>query len=128
MDFPISNTPLPQKYVNVDIAELKILQGYGSINLRDDLLKLLKGRAMLHICNYLGIKFAVDTFPEDLEYVADELASSRLSLINSEGIKSEVTDISRFDYIDDIYANWYKVLDDWKDNNNENANNSFFMM
>lgn len=128
MDIQPSATSLPQKYQNVDIAELKIIQGYGSITLRDELLKLLKGRAMLHICIYLGITFTVEEFPEELEYVADELAASRLSLINSEGIKAEVTDISRYDYIDDIYAKWYMVLDEWQKNQSGNANKSFFMM
>ncbi|QOC57480.1 hypothetical protein EH802P2_00058 [Enterococcus phage EH802P2] len=127
MDFPVSNTPLPEKYKDVNIDELKIIQGYGSISLRDDLLKLLKGRAMQHICIYIKKPFSVASFPQALEYIADELAASRLSLVNSEGIKTEVTDISRFDYSEDIYANWYKVLDDWVAQEN-GSTKRFFMM
>lgn len=128
MDFPISNTPLPEKYRNVNIDELKIIQGYGSVSLRDDLLKLLKGRAMQHICIYIKKPFTLESFPPELEYIADELAASRLSLINSEGLESEVTDISRYDYQDDIYANWYKVLDDWMDAQEGGSGKRFFMM
>lgn len=128
MDFPVSQTPLPEKYAQVDIDELKILQGYGSVNLRDDLLKLLKGRAMQHICIYIKKPFSVESFPQTLEYIADELAASRLSLINSEGIVTEVTDISRFDYSKDIYEKWYSVLDDWMDLEEGGSGKRFFMM
>lgn len=121
-------TTLPEKYLMVDIAELKLIQGYGALSIRDDLLKLLKGRAMQYICIYIGKTFDVATFPKDLEFVADELAASRLSSINSEGLKAEITDISRFDYTDDIYANWVPVLDEWMRNQTGNANKTFFMM
>lgn len=128
MEFPLDETPLPEKYTNVNIDELKIIQGYGSISLRDNLLKLLKGRAMQHICMYIKRPFSVASFPPPLEYIADELAASRLSLINSEGIKTEVTDISRFDYQEDIYRNWYSVLDEWVSQENGGSTKSFFMM
>lgn len=121
-------TTLPEKYLMVDIAELKLIQGYGALSIRDDLLKLLKGRAMQYICIYIGKTFEVATFPKDLEFVADELAASRLSSINSEGLKAEITDISRFDYTEDIYANWVPVLDEWMRNQTGNANKTFFMM
>lgn len=121
-------TELPTKYQKVDIAELKLIQGYGALAIRDNLLKLLKGRAMQYICIYIGQPFSVESFPEALEFIADELAASRMSTINSEGLDSEVTDISRYDYTDDIYANWVPVLDEWMKNETGNANKSFFMM
>lgn len=119
---------LPEKYTQVDIAELKLIQGYGALSIRDNLLKLLKGRAMQYICIYIGRPFSVKDFPQELEFVADELAASRLSSINSEGLKAEITDISRFDYTEDIYANWMPVLDEWMRNQTGNTNKSFFMM
>lgn len=119
---------LPEKYQNVDIAELKIVQGYGSLALRDNLLKLLKGRAMQYVCIYINKPFSVASFPTELEFITDELAASRLTLINSEGLNSEVTDISRYDYTKDIYAKWLPVLDEWIKNETGNLNKSFFMM
>ena len=106
---------LPPDIEAIDISELKIMLGYFNTAVRDNLLKVLKKRARQHICQI--IKQPVDKFPTELDYIADELTAARLSSLNSEGLKTESTDITRYDYKDDIYANWMPILLDWADDN-----------
>ena len=107
---------LPPDIEAIDISELKIMLGYFNTSVRDNLLKVLKKRARQHICQI--VKQPVNKFPMELDYIADELTASRLSSLNSEGLKTESTDITRYDYKDDIYANWMSILLDWADDNN----------
>ena len=107
--------------VVVDITDLKLMLGYDSMKVKDELLSLLKRRAMQAICLY--INKPVDQLPSELEFIADELVASRINLLNSEGMKTESTDISRYDYVNDIYQTWYKWLDNWvNDNTTKNRN------
>lgn len=108
-------TVLPPDVDVIDISELKLMLGYFNTSIRDNLLKVLKKRARQHICQV--IKQPVLQFPLDLDYIADELTAARLSSLNSEGLKTESTDITRYDYKDDIYANWMPILLDWADDN-----------
>lgn len=64
----------------------------------------------------------------ELDYIADELTASRMSQLNSEGLKTESTDITRYDYKDDIYANWYGILNRWLEQQGEYRNKAFFML
>lgn len=98
-------------YDSIDITELKIMLGYKSINVKDELLRVLKGRAIKAVSLYIGK--APDMFPPELDFIADEFVTSRLTLLNSEGIKVEKTDITSYEYVGDIYAVWYKWLDRW---------------
>lgn len=109
-------TVLPPDVDAIDISELKLMLGYFNTSIRDNLLKVLKKRARQHICQV--IKQPVLQFPLELDYIADELTAARLSSLNSEGLKTESTDITRYDYKDDIYANWMPILLDWADENN----------
>jgi hypothetical protein len=121
------STPLPPEIEAIDISELKIMLGYGNSGIRDNVLKVLKKRARQHICIF--IKRPLTEFPiADLDYIADELTASRMSQLNSEGLKTESTDITRYDYTEDIYKNWYAVLNEWLDNQGEYRKNSFRMM
>lgn len=106
---------LPPDVESIDISELKIMLGYFNSSIRDNLLKVLKKRARQHICQV--IKKPVTEFPMELDYIADELTAARLSSLNSEGLKTESTDITRYDYKDDIYANWMPTLLEWADDN-----------
>ncbi|WAX12676.1 hypothetical protein EC99P1_00084 [Enterococcus phage EC99P1] len=108
-------TVLPPDVDAIDISELKLMLGYFNTSIRDNLLKVLKKRARQHICQV--IKQPVLQFPLELDYIADELTAARLSSLNSEGLKTESTDITRYDYKDDIYANWMPILLDWADDN-----------
>lgn len=107
---------LPPDIDSIDISELKIMLGYFNTAVRDNLLKVLKKRARQHICQI--IKQPLNLFPMELDYVADELTAARLSSLNSEGLKTESTDITRYDYTEDIHAKWMRVLLDWADDNN----------
>ena len=49
-------------------------------------------------------------------------------MLNSEGLKTESTDISRYDYVDDIYKNWYNWLDDWRRKEESNGKNRVRMI
>ncbi len=110
----------------IDISDLKLMLGYQSIAIKDDLLTLLKKRAMTAIAVYVGR--SPDRFPNELEFIADELVASRLTMLNSEGLKTESTDISRYDYVDDIYKNWYNWLDDWRRKEESNGKNRVRMI
>lgn len=118
---------LPPEVASIDITELKLMLGYGNVTVRDNVLKVLKKRARQHICLFIERK--PSEFPiEDLDYVADELTAERMSQLNSEGLKTESTDITRYDYKDDIYKNWYPVLNKWLDNNGEYRKRAFMMV
>lgn len=117
---------LPPDTEAIDITELKIMLGYSNSALRDNVLKVLKKRARQHICIF--IERSIEEFPMDLDYIADELTASRMSQLNSEGLKTESTDITRYDYKDDIYANWYGILNRWLEQQGEYRNKAFFML
>lgn len=106
---------LPEEVAAIDISELKLMLGYFNTAIRDNLLKVLKKRARQHICQVIRITPA--EFPSELDYVADELTAARMSSLNSEGLKTESTDITRYDYKEDIYADWMPILLDWADDN-----------
>ena len=117
---------LPPETEAIDITDLKLMLGYGNSTIRDNVLKVLKKRARQHIC--LFIKKEVNDFPMELDYIADELTASRMSQLNSEGLKTESTDITRYDYKDDIYLNWMSTLHAWADNNGTYKGRKFRMM
>lgn len=106
---------LPPDVEAIDISELKLMLGYFNSAIRDNLLKVLKKRARQHICQVIRVEPI--KFPMALDYIADELTAARMSSLNSEGLKTESTDITRYDYKDDIYANWMPILSDWADDN-----------
>lgn len=106
---------LPPDVEAIDISEIKLMLGYFNSSIRDNLLKVLKKRARQHICQVINVE--VNKFPMELDYIADELTAARLSSLNSEGLKTESTDITRYDYKDDIYLNWMSTLHAWADNN-----------
>ncbi|UQT01029.1 hypothetical protein LMOIWNZ_00003 [Enterococcus phage vB_OCPT_CCS3] len=117
---------LPPETEAIDITDLKLMLGYGNSTIRDNVLKVLKRRARQHIC--LFINKEVTDFPVELDYIADELTAGRMSQLNSEGLKTESTDITRYDYKDDIYANWYAILNRWLKQQGEYRNKAFFML
>lgn len=86
--------------------------GYSNTNVRDTLLISVKKDAISLICLRLGR--TPDRFPEALEVVADNITKAAITQLNSEGLKTEMTDISRYDYVEDIYEQWIPWIDNWQ--------------
>lgn len=97
----------------VSIATIKVLLMQTNTTFQDDILLILKEHSMRWVCTQVGVPF--EAFPDDLEYIADEITMARVNLLQSEGMKAEHTDISRFDYKQDIYSEWIPVIADWVD-------------
>lgn len=97
--------------MTVELRRLKILLGISQDDFsQDEVLTVIKENVINAISQYIGVTPL--SFPYmELEWIADEICTSRYSLLNSEGLKTESTDISRFDYKDDIFAQWLPYLD-----------------
>lgn len=97
-----------------EIDNIKLLLGIEDDE-ADKLLRLLKSNAARAICLFLRSTY----LPLDLEWVADEVAITRYGLINSESIKAESTDLSRFDYKDDIFEQYLPILEQYRDDHRD---------
>ena len=109
----------------MDITNLKLKLGFKNSELRDDVLVAFKTDAYHHICGYIGVPFT--SFPLELDYIADNIASAAFNQANSEGITSEMTDITRFNYEADIYSKWNMYLDQWLNTQNDVRRRSIIM-
>ncbi|CDK41794.1 hypothetical protein GUE55_15300 [Listeria monocytogenes] len=78
-------------------------------NDQDEVLTILISNIQKAILLIVGME-VTDVFPEELSFIAVEIACSRYQQLNSEGLKLESTDISRFDYESDIYAKYRQFL------------------
>lgn len=97
----------------IDITTLKILLMQKNIDYQDEIITKLKEFSMRWVSTQAGRDY--EDFPMPLDYIADEITMARINLLQSEGLKAEHTDISRFDYRTDIYSQWIPVIDDWVD-------------
>ena len=97
----------------MDLERIKVVLGLVDDESKDALLEVLLENAMNTIIVYLG----VNTFPEQLNFIAEELTVSRYRKIGAEGISTEkIDEISTTYSINDL--NRYKdVLNIYKDNN-----------
>lgn len=97
-----------------EIESIKLLLGIEDEE-SDRLLLLLKTNAS----NAIKLFLRSSSLPEELEWIADELAVIRFGLLNSESVKAESTDLSRFDYKDDIFEQYIPILEQYRDDNQE---------
>lgn len=101
--------------MNYDLLDrIKIILKIGTEDkTKDDLLMILLENAVNTVCVYLN----VNDIPDNLSFVAEELAVARYRKIGSEGISTEkVEELSTTFSVDDL--NRYKgILNMYKDNN-----------
>lgn len=97
----------------MDLERIKIILGIDDDDTKDALLTILLENAINTLCVYLG----VDTLPNSLNYIAQELTVSRYNKIGAEGISTEkIGEISTTYSVNDL--NRYKdILNVYKDNN-----------
>ena len=89
---------------------LKIKDGDDS---KDALLTILLENAISTICVFLG----VNTFPDSLSFIAEELTVSRYNKIGAEGISTEkIGELSTTYSVNDL-GRYKDILKMYKDNN-----------
>lgn len=107
--------------VPIELTRLKVLLGIPKDDTtQDEVLTVIKETAQLAICQYIGVT-PLNYPVMELDWIADEISTARFSLLNSEGLKTETTDISRFDYKDDIFAQWLPYLDKYMLRNSDST-------
>lgn len=79
----------------------------------DELLSILFEDASNLICTYINS----DTLPNNLLWIAEEIAIKRYRKIGAEGIKSEQIDVIKTDFDDSIIAEYQITLDQHIKNN-----------
>lgn len=97
---------------------------------KDEVLNILLEQAMDTICIYLGIQ----DFPNDLDFVAEQMVIVRYNRLGSEGITTEKIDVlsTTYSYNIDELAPYKKVLDNYSlfnlDNGGGKYNGRFKML
>lgn len=89
---------------------LKIKDGDDS---KDALLTILLENAISTICVFLG----VNTFPDSLSFIAEELTVSRYRKIGAEGVSTQKIDEISTTYSVDDLSRYKSILDVYKNNN-----------
>lgn len=97
----------------MDLERIKVILGLVDDESKDTLLTVLLENAINTIVVYLG----VDTFPAQLNFIAEELTVSRYRKIGAEGISTEKIDEISTTYSVNDLARYKDVLNLYKDNN-----------
>lgn len=94
----------------VDILPVKVLLG---LELTDDkldtLLQLLKQNAQ----TLIKLDLRVTTFPNDLDFIADELTVKRYNKISSEGFTNETVSSRNVTFESNMLNEYRVYLDNW---------------
>lgn len=96
----------------MDLERIKVILGLDDES-KDTLLTVLLENAINTIVVYLG----ADTFPAQLNFIAEELTVSRYRKIGAEGISTEKIDEISTTYSVNDLARYRDVLNLYKDNN-----------
>lgn len=97
----------------MDLERIKIILGIDDDDTKDALLTILLENAINTLCVYLG----VDTLPNSLNYIAQELTVSRYNKIGAEGISTEkIGELSTTYSVNDL-GRYKDILKMYKDNN-----------
>ena len=95
------------------LDNIKILLGLENDE-KDEVLTVLLTNAVSTINVYLG----VTELPQELNFVAEQLAVIKFNKLGSEGIQTEKIDVLSTTYQADELASFKAVLDIYKANNN----------
>ena len=97
----------------MDLERIKIILGIDDDDTKDALLTILLENAINTLCVYLG----VDTLPNSLKYIAQELTVSRYRKIGAEGVSTQKIDEISTTYSVDDLSRYKSILDVYKNNN-----------
>lgn len=97
----------------MDISRLKIKLNLKDDNSQDDLLALLLSDAV----NYMLIYIESTEVPQELEFIAEEVAIKRYRRLGSEGISTEKIDVLSTSYKSDDFYEYKPLLKQYKANN-----------
>lgn len=95
------------------LDNIKILLGLENDE-KDEVLTVLLTNAVSTINVYLG----VTELPQELNFVAEQLAVIKFNKLGSEGIQTEKIDVLSTTYQADELASFKAILDTYKANNN----------
>lgn len=95
------------------LDNIKILLGLENDE-KDEVLTVLLTNAVSTINIYLG----VTELPQELNFVAEQLAVIKFNKLGSEGIQTEKIDVLSTTYQADELASFKAILDTYKANNN----------
>ena len=97
----------------MDISIIKLKLGLTADDSQDDLLAILLSDAI----NYMKVYIETDTIPEQLEFIAEEVAIKRYRKIGSEGISTEKIDVLSTSYKSDDFYEYKPLMKLYKDKN-----------
>ena len=95
------------------LDNIKVLLSLSDDNSQDELLAILLDNACSTICLYLDVQ----TIPDELIFIAEQMAVIKYRRIGAEGIDTEKIDVLSTKYIADDLKPFISMLDRYKDNN-----------
>ena len=95
------------------LDNIKVLLSLSDDNSQDELLGILLDNACSTICLYLD----VPTIPDELVFIAEQMAVIKYRRIGAEGIDTEKIDVLSTKYTADNLKPYYAILDEYKSNN-----------
>ena len=95
------------------LDNIKVLLSLSDDNSQDELLAILLDNACSTICLYLDVQ----TIPDELVFIAEQMAVIQYRRIGAEGIDTEKIDVLSTKYIADDLKPFTSMLDRYKDNN-----------
>ena len=97
----------------MDIYIIKLKLGLIDDNGQDDLLAILLTDAI----NYMKVYIETDIIPNELGFIAEEVAIKRYRKIGSEGISTEKIDVLSTSYKSDDFYEYKPLMKLYKDKN-----------
>ncbi len=95
------------------LDNIKVLLSLTDDSSQDELLTVLLNNAVSTIILYLG----VEDIPDELTFIAEQMAVIKYRRIGAEGIDTEKIDVLSTKYIADDLKPFTSMLDRYKDNN-----------
>lgn len=111
MDFRKIKYKLSSETSNSSLDRLKLKLGLEDDS-QNDILAILVDDASRLICLYLS----VETLPNSLGFISEEIAIKRFRKIGSEGLTSESIDVIQSTFESDTLAEYKPLLDEYKKN------------
>ena len=95
------------------LDNIKVLLSLTDDSSQDELLTVLLNNAVSTIILYLG----VEDIPDELTFIAEQMAVIKYRRIGAEGIDTEKIDVLSTKYIADDLKPFISMIDRYKDNN-----------
>lgn len=109
----------------VDLLPVKIMLGISTDDeTQDSLLSILKQNAQTMI----KLELRATTFPDDLDFVADELTIKRYNKMTSEGMVNETSANRNITFQQDDLKEYRQILENWLAMNPDEGNGNKLVM